>query len=39
MNSVYRLDEDRLVGVVSARYAMGGDQRPTVMLSEGTREQ
>lgn len=39
MNSVYRLDDDRLVGVVSARYAMGGEQRPTVMLSEGTREQ
>ena len=37
MNSVYRLDGDRLVGVVAARYGTGGADSLLVMLSEGTR--
>lgn len=37
MNSVYRLDGDRLVGVVAARYEMEGAANLLVMLSEGTR--
>lgn len=37
MHSVYRLDGDRLVGVVAARYE-GGSRDPIVMLSEGRRE-
>ena len=37
MNSVYRLDGDRLVGVVAARYETGGADSLLVMLSEGTR--
>ena len=38
MSSVYRLDGDRLVGVVAARYGPGGGDDMLVMLSEGTRE-
>jgi hypothetical protein len=38
MSSVYRLDGDRLVGVVAARYGTGGGGSPIVMLSEGRRE-
>ncbi len=38
MNSVYRLDGDRLVGVVAARYVTGGADSLLVMLSEGTKE-
>lgn len=37
MSSVYRLDGDRLVGVVAARYGTGGADSLLVMLSEGTR--
>lgn len=37
MNSVYRLDGDRLVGVVAARYLTEGADTLLVMLSEGTR--
>lgn len=37
MNSVYRLEGDRLLGVVSARYVTGGGDTLLVMLSEGTR--
>lgn len=37
LHGVYRLDGDRLVGVVAARYETGGDDM-VVMLSEGTRE-
>ena len=38
MSSVYRLDGDRLVGVVAARYGTEGSDSLLVMLSEGTRE-
>ena len=38
MSSVYRLDGERLVGVVAARYGTGGADDLLVMLSEGTRE-
>lgn len=37
MNSIYRLEGDRLLGVVSARYVTGGADTLLVMLSEGTR--
>jgi hypothetical protein len=37
LRSVYRLDGDRLVGVVAGQYEGGGDEM-IVMLSEGTRE-
>mgnify|MGYP003289538565 CR=1 FL=1 len=37
MSSVYRLDGERLVGVVAARYGTGGADELLVMLSEGTR--
>jgi hypothetical protein len=38
MSSVYRLDGDRLVGTVAARYMTGGADTLLVMQSEGTRE-
>lgn len=37
MHSVYRLDGDRLVGVVAARYPAGGADSMLVMMSEGSR--
>jgi glucose/arabinose dehydrogenase len=37
-NGAYRLDGDRLVGVVAARYDTGGADSLYVMLGEGTRE-
>jgi hypothetical protein len=37
MSSVYRLDGDRLVGVVAARYVTEGADSLLVMMSEGTR--
>ena len=37
LNSVYRLEGERLLGVVSARYVTGGADTLLVMLSEGTR--
>lgn len=38
MTSVYRLDGERLRGVVAARYGEGGADDLLVMLSEGARE-
>jgi hypothetical protein len=37
MNSVYRLEGDRLVGTVAARYVTSGADSVLVMRSEGTR--